>query len=422
VRLRLLALPSIAAVAALSAAMAPNAATAAAFGTPVRVSTRAVSEPSIDVAPDGTLYINAPAGIGSKLPFSPSYIWRSADQGATWTETPFGLRADTLGGGDSDISVAPDGKLAWTDLWLGSSTVGQSVDKAQTWTSNDLQGTLAQDRQWVAAVGGNVVYHVTHQIPGGLIVSKSVDGGVTYPVSYSAATVLDATGCICPPGNMVAEAGTQIVAGQQAASVSDKVGVAYYTSTGGVKFARSINGGLTWTQTEIKAASSLDTGKAFPVVANAGGGVLVAVWQEQGPSSSNVGFNISTNWGATWGTPQVIVSSGSSAFPWVDARNGKIGVSLYHTTSTGLPDNMGGSTQWNESYLESTTSAPTTWTTLQDADTGVKSGAICTNGLNCSSGRELGDFQSIVLDSSGRPNLTYMRIGGTNPGVYFVRQ
>ena len=43
----------------------------------------------------------------------------------------------------------------------------------------------------VATPGGGVVYHVTHQIPLGLVVSKSVDGGVTYPLSNVAATPLD---------------------------------------------------------------------------------------------------------------------------------------------------------------------------------------------------------------------------------------
>jgi hypothetical protein len=420
-------LPLLAAGGAVLAAVAFQGGTASAgtFLAPVVVSGVDVSEPGIDVAPDGTLYVNAPPGIGSKLPFSPSYVWRSDDAGATWLQTPFSMRADAPGGGDSDISVAPDGTLSMTDLWLGSSTVSKSTDRAQSWTADPLQGTYAQDRQWVAGVGGGVVYHVTHQIPSGITVARSVDGGVTYPTQTIAAHPLDQTGCICPPGTMVAEPGTPLVAGQQATSISDKVGVIYYTSSGGVKFARSTNSGITWAQSDVKPASSADTGAAFPVVANAGNGVLVATWQEESGSASNVGFNISTNWGATWGTPQVIVSGGSSVYPWIDARNGKIGVSVFHTTATGLPDNVAGSAQWFESYLESTVTAPTTWSALQTADsTAVKTGPICTSGTGCGSDRELGDFQQIVIDYSGRPNLTYARSidGNSNTEVRFVRQ
>ena len=425
-RKRLLFLPAAAAAASRGAVtLLPGPASAGTFLAPVVVSSANVSEPGIDIAADGTIYINGPAGIGSKLPFSPSYIWRSADSGTTWVQPSPGLRADSLGGGDSDISVAPDGTLSWTDLWLGSSTVAKSTDKATTWTTNDLQGTYVQDRQWVAGVGGGVVYHVTHQIPSGITVAKSVDGGVTYPYQTIAATPLDQTGCICPAGTLIAEAGTPVVAGQQGTSTTDKVGVAYVTSSGGVKFARSVNSGLTFTSSNIRAASSSDTTTGFPVVANAGGGKLVAVWQELTGSRMNVGFASSTNWGQTWSSPQFIVTTGTPVYPWVDAKGDKVGVSLYYSSTVGSsPDTISGSATWFESYLESTNFGGA-WTALVTADsTAVKTGPICTGGTGCSSDRELGDFQSIALDPLGRPNLAYVRSinGGSDTEVRFVRQ
>jgi hypothetical protein len=426
VRTRLFALSAAATAAALGAvALMPGPATAGTFLAPVVVTGVNLSEPGIDVDSAGVLYVNAPPGIGSKLPFSPSYLYKSTDNGATWALTPFSLRADAPGGGDSDLSVAPDDTLSWTDLWLGSSTVGKSTDKAQSWLANPLQGTYVQDRQWVAGVGGGVVYHVTHQIPTGITVARSVDGGLTYPTQTVAATPLDQTGCICPPGNMIAERGVPLVANQQATSLNDKVGVIYYTSSGGVRFSRSTNSGHTWSVSDVKPASSLDTGGAFPVVASNGAGTLVATWQERSGSTSNIGFNISTNWGQSWGTPQVIVSGGSSVFPWIDVRGTKIGVSVFHTTAAGLPDNVPNSAQWFETYLESTTTAPGTWSAPQTADaTAVKSGPICTVGIDCSADRELGDFQAIVIDPQGRPNLTYARSvnGSSDTEIRFVRQ
>src|SRR3954465_11653974 len=59
---------------------------AAAFGAPVVVSGDNASEPGIDVAPDGTLYVNAPVGVLSNIPGSPSNVYRSSDGGATWTK------------------------------------------------------------------------------------------------------------------------------------------------------------------------------------------------------------------------------------------------------------------------------------------------------------------------------------------------
>jgi hypothetical protein len=403
-------------VLSVAATLPSSPANAAGFGSPVVVSGSNASEPNIDAAPDGTLYINAPLGILSSLPTSPSVVWRSQDSGATWQQMPFSLRAAAPGGGDSDISVAPDGTLSWTDLWLGSSTVAASTDKAQTWLANPLQGVIGQDRQWVAGVGGRVVYHVTHQIPSGITVSKSIDGGVTYPVSVLAATPLDQTGCVCPNGNMIAEPG---------GLTSDKVGLIYYTSTGMVKFARSLNGGLTFSSTVVKPATTgTDTGKAFPIVANAGGGKLVAVWQEVSGSKSTVGFNVSNDWGATWGTARTIVSTGTATFPWVDARGSKVAVSVYWTSASGTPDTVPNSAQWYETYLESNDGG-TTFSPLTSADaTPVKTGPICTGGTKCLADRELGDFQSVVLDPAGRANLTYIRSvnGASDTEVRFVRQ
>src|SRR6476469_4075119 len=94
---------------------------AASFGTPVVASGDDVSEPGIDVAPDGTLYVNAPVGVLSNVPGSPSKVYRSGDGGATWTTLPQSLKANLPGGGDSDITIAPDGTLSETDLWLGNS-------------------------------------------------------------------------------------------------------------------------------------------------------------------------------------------------------------------------------------------------------------------------------------------------------------
>src|SRR4051794_19660905 len=225
------------------ASLAGTGSAYAAFNAPVVVTSANLGEPGIDVARDGAIYVNAPTGLLSNLPGSPSDVFRSDDAGATWKLLPVGLKANFPGGGDSDISLDPTtGAIAETDLWLGSATVSTSTDKGATWTANPLQGVVVQDRQWVAQSGGGNVYHLTHQIPSGLIVSKSVDGGLTYPISMVAATPVDQTGCVCPPGTLIAEGGSPL---------SDKVGFVYAPSTGGVKFARSTNGGLTFTNVAV---------------------------------------------------------------------------------------------------------------------------------------------------------------------------
>jgi hypothetical protein len=408
-----LTVATLSATAAFAASLVSGTVVAAAAPvfSPVVVSNSVhISEPGVNVAPDGTLYVNGPSGLLSNLPGSPSFVFRSDSAGATWVQTPPSLRANLPGGGDSNISVGVDGTLYMTDLWLGSSTVSVSHDKANTWTANPLQGVVVQDRQWVAASASGAVYHATHQIPLGLVVSKSLDG-LVYPQHSIAATPVDQTGCVCPPGNLIAENGGGLL------GTSDKVGLIYATSSGGVNFARSTNGALTFTNVAVSAASSAATNSNFPVVANAGNGHLAAVWLEVlANGTDRVVFNQSSDWGATWGTPRPIVTTGTSVYPWVDARGGKVAISLYNTPDAqATPDTAPANARWFESYLESTDGG-STFSGLVTVDPApAKTGIVCTAGINCSSGRELGDFQSIALDNNGLPDVAWIRVDSTAP-------
>jgi hypothetical protein len=400
----------------LVAAFGAGAAQAATFSTTV-VTGDDAGEPGIAVGKDNAIYIDAPSGLLSNLPGSPSWIYKSTDQGASWTKLDPGLRANFPGGGDVNISVAPDtGTIYGTDLWLGSATVFTSSDGGASWLANPLQGIPVQDRQWVAAASGGNVYHATHQIPLGLVVSKSTNG-LVYPFSTVAATPVDQTGCVCPPGNLIAEGGGGLL------GTTDKVGLIYATSSGGIKFARSTNGGITFTNVEVSPASSADTGQAFPVVANAGGGNLVAVWQEVSGNSSTVHFARSADWGATWTDRKALVTAGTSLYPWVAAEGSKVAVSLYHTDAAATPSTAPESAQWFEQYLESSDGGVTFGAPQTVDPTVVKTGPVCTEGINCSGDRELLDFQSLTV-KGGTSYLTWTRSidGVSNTELRFARQ
>jgi hypothetical protein len=398
---------------------AAGSAHAATFASPVVVTGQDLGEPGIDVAVDGTIYVNAPAGFLSNLPGSPSPVFRSGNGGSTWVQTPFGQRANLPGGGDSDISLDPKtGKIYMTDLWLGSATVSFSTNRGQTWTANPLQGTVVQDRQWISTPGNGIAYHLTHQVPAGLVVSKSVDGGRTYPISTVGATPADQTGCVCPPGTLVSQAGSGALGTQ------DRVGFVYATSSGGVNFARSTNGGGTFSQHTVSPASNADTTQAFPVVASAGNGRLAAVWLELIGKTSRIRYAGSANWGISWSSPKTLVASGASVYPWVAAQGSKVAVSVYHTGAAGTPGAVPQSARWLESYLESTNGGAT-FSPLQTVDpTPVKTGPICTEGTGCNGDRELLDFQSDTLDRSGLADLAYTRSidGVSNTELRFARE
>src|SRR5207245_8801959 len=113
-------------------------------------------------------------------------------------------------------------------------------------------GAGARSRERAGSACGRNVSHATHQTALGLVVSKSAApaDGLVYPVSTVAATPVDQTGCVCPPGNLIAEPGTGLLGS------GDRVGLVYATSIGGIKFARSTNGAISFTNVPVSASSS----------------------------------------------------------------------------------------------------------------------------------------------------------------------
>lgn len=374
------------------------------FGSPVVVTSKDVSEPGIDIAPDGTIYVNGPSGIliGSAGP-GPSSLFRSTNGGASFVETSNLTRLDGPGGGDSDLAVAPDnGHLAWTDLWLGSSSVASDpVDKGDTWVTNPVQGVVVQDRQWVAATNGGVVYHVTHQIEGGLVVSKSFDGGTTYPLHSLVATPVDQGYCLCFPGNLIAQPGDGPLDNGVAGFTDDKVGLIYPIGGGGptgslqgVGFASSMDGGLTWSHSVVATPANVNRTGMFPVVASAGGSNLVATWYENG----KVAFAKSANWGGTWGPISYVSGSDSAVMPWVAASPTKVAIAYYGKVGS----------DWFLRYVESTDGGTTFSSPVSADTTKVKHNNPCLEGVNCNGDRELGDFLQVALDANGKANIAYV--------------
>ncbi len=401
----------IAATAAL-VSRPPTAAAAEAFLDPVVVGTK-YNEPGIHVAPDGTLYIEGPAGILNGFP-SASAVFRSRDDGVTWTATPPGLRALQPGGGDSTLAIAPNGDLAFADLWAASSTVAQSTDQADFWLAAPAAGLPIQDRPWLANAG-SANYLAYHQLPSGVAVSRSIGGALLYPLTTVAASIIDQDGCVtCAPGGIIATAG--------GTPLTDRVGVIFSAQNGGVKFSKSTNSGLAWSVKTLQPAGISNTTLVFPTVADAGGGRLVAAWLNTTDTRSAVMLATSTDWGDTWSAPKAVVASGTSVFPWVAARGDKVALSLYWNADEATPDTTAPGDPWYESYLESADFAAT-FSALTSADpTPVKTGPICTQGARCQSDRELGDFQSVALDNQGRADLAYDRSTDGGVEVRFVRQ
>jgi hypothetical protein len=136
-----------------------------------------------------------------------------------------------------------------------------------------------------------------------------------------------------------------------------------------------------------------------------------------------VHFTRSTDWGATWTDRKTLVSAGTSLYPWVTAEGSKVAVSLYHSDAAGTPSTVPESAQWFEQYMESSDGGATFGAPQTVDPTVVKSGPVCTGGINCSGDRELLDFQSLTI-KGGTSYLTWTRSidGVSNTELRFARQ
>lgn len=132
-----------------------------------------------------------------------------------------------------------------------------------------------------------------------------------------------------------------------------------------------------------------------------------------------------------WSVPQRITGSGLSrgtnTFPWITAgSNGRVAVAWYHTGETkqkgtcasgsGTCTLYGASSltkaEWTVQMGQSLNahSAHPRYTTARVSEGPVKSGAICTNGIGCSTGgdRSLGDFLQITTDTRGAAVVSFV--------------
>jgi hypothetical protein len=375
------------------------------------------SEPGVVAGSGCEVYVDAPPGLLSSLPTSPSDVYASSDGGGTWTKASYGMRSLFPGGGDASLAIDPGtGELGLADLWLGDTTVSTSSDGGQSWTSNPLGSLVLEDRPWLAAAGNGVYYLAYHQVPLGIMVARSV-AGILYPLPEIAATALDQGGCICPSGNVITmNAGGSLGTGD--------VGVIYTTSSGGVMFARSTDGGSTFSQRTIAANQGDVIG--FPIVAQSSGNDLIAVWNVE-TAATNGGTSAvfesrSGDWGSTWSPPTALVTAGGSVYPWVAANGSTVAVSMYHTTTTTAPDSAPKSASWYETAMVSTDGGASFSPIVVADPSAVTTGVVCTAGTSCSSGRELGDFQSVAIGSGGRVYLSYVNsLANASSGANQVR-
>jgi hypothetical protein len=344
------------------------------------------NEPGLVEAPDGTLYINALAT-----------IYRSIDNGATWTLQPEPTIAETVLASDSSTSVSPNGTLYYTfDYpYAGNTAVCTSADKAETWTCDPAVAPGGTDRMWVTSPGNDEAYETTNE---GLYQTAFLDsnnGGTTWAISQLADEELEPS-----DGPLLKVIGSNVIL-----QVVDNSGMAVYRYAAGTGL--SVPSLVSAVPTSIGATEALpsstqDTAGNFYLVGNiasAGGGLGVQIGR-------------STDQGQTYSVLPTIpqTSTGTATFMSIAAgKPGHIAVVYYYTSAANVTDPTSVTVPWSAQVAETYDAfdAIPVWTvaTLEPV---VHTGGMCANAGCSGDTRYSGDFITAIIDKNEHLNVTWM--------------
>jgi len=392
------------------------------FSPPVVVDTddlNSVAEPSIEIAPDGAIYVSGPQGLGgARVPalvpgteplpgVGGDLLWRSNDGGRTFTF--LGSYDGAAGGGDSDIVATPDGDLYASGLTLACISLARSDDRGVTWANNPaacLDGAGVADRQWNDTYGNDALYTGYGTLTQGLVLHRAlVDGPL--PIN-GPATALDPSADYQWPGVVdVNQTNGNAVMAWNTPGTSN--GTIDQIKINGVTDA----GGLLFEEPQVVATTTGDTFDSFVSIDHGTDGTLYAAWSERRPAARETWTMLaaSRDGGATWATPvHVDTKPTTTVFPWVTAGDaGRVAVSYYGTGSGGVsPENLDVKDAGWFVYSSFSTDYGATFAEHRTTPDPMHQGNICTSGTGCAAGtRDLADFFETDLDKRGCLVTTY---------------
>lgn len=412
--------------------------------------TRAGGEPTVEQLPDGTMLYGGHAS--TTLLYAPAaadpdstayvndytgqtYVWWSADRGATWTFVPRRTPPDNLplsGFSDPEWAVDSAGNAFYSEINLANVGVSKSADSGRSFTLQNFFGQTLTDRQWMAADEENVLYIAGNALGGGTFPTmpagnvghflyKSTDGGKTFDA-----------------GRLDEEGGEGLGDLQVDQSDGTLYEAHYDGETLSMAAFRGIRGG-DFTPDTNTVAEGVDMLSHWPSFDLDPAGNLYITWDESGDGARAAGvwFSYSTDRGETWAEPTRVDSDDrTDIWPWLAAGDdGRVAVAWLQA-DVALPNQDAqtpGDHGWRVVAAQTLNghgcaeSAAPGFAVATATPEPVHTGTICQGGTACQAqliDRRMGDFFTIEIDDTGRMWAGYSdtRRGGMVALPAFVRQ
>ena len=360
---------------------------------------RSGGEPVLFVTPKGTLLMAVHPGFTHvKAPPGPevvqetngqSYLFRSADGGATWSVVTGanGLpRNNAPGDSDPDVASTADGsRLVVAQLDGVGISSEASKDDAATFPAANPFVAMPQDgsvdRPWVAQWNGTFYLLYNGDGNGHWRFLDSKDGTAWSPLST--------------PGD-----------GSYPGAIAVGPEGALYVGNGDKVWA-SVDGGKTFDSSKIPGVKPLTGITAQRPAVDDAGNVYFA-WSEL----HGIYYAASRDHGKTWGPRIPLWEGGDAIWPWpVAGADGRLAVAWVGTTETN-DDASAVKADWlvHVAYVEDAANMTPRVSAGPIAGAVVTKGGICLDGTICEAegkDRRLGDFITIAADRTGTLMVAY---------------
>lgn len=390
------------------------------FSTPVRVVNDYGFEPSVRVDSTGVIYVAIARALQVPVPVA-SWVWRSTDNGATWTKlaNPLGNRV----GAEPEIALDAQDRLYYTDLEVANTYVATYTNHGLTVESfNPIgQTTTGVDRQWFAVGKPKEIFLNTNDVERGMWQYYSPD--ITLAPTTAGRPITNLPHVSTPP------------------AYDPTTGYVFTVYEGFGTLSSGLYVGRTMAPTTVPPlpvvtrlkVSNFDgvVSNVFPVMAVDDAGNEFIVWsQEDATGGMGIYLTWSTNNGNSWATPvRVNQHAGAHVFPWMVADDaGHVAIAWLGTDEVAPSEGVSNDAPWQVHFSQSLNVLSGSPTFTESHATGTMHvGKVCVSGLACDTGggadRDLGDYIQIALGPDGMAHIAYTDDQVVaEPQVYHVRQ